>query len=185
MSTARVNITDRAKRYRAQNAVTGPRKCVLCGSRSDLGVMHLDGNESHGETANAGERLGRMALYFGCWSDLGHYLHYVGSRHLYDDKPPDLPWDDGLMDTGLLKNGKVLDVPDGRVFWTAGGAKAFWYAFYWWDRSVDTRGASNSGFYVRGFGWPDARAAFDYACAQFPHVVERQKYPLVLQEHKG
>lgn len=59
MSTARVNITDRAKRYRAQNAVTGPRKCVLCGSKSDLGVMHLDGNESHGEPAN---------LAYGCRS---------------------------------------------------------------------------------------------------------------------
>ena len=56
---ARQNITDRAKRYRAQNAVTGPRKCVLCGSRSDLGVMHLDGNESHGEPAN---------LAYGCRS---------------------------------------------------------------------------------------------------------------------
>jgi hypothetical protein len=54
-----VNITDRAKRYRAQNNVTGPRKCVLCGSRADLGVMHLTGNESHGETAN---------LAYGCRS---------------------------------------------------------------------------------------------------------------------
>jgi hypothetical protein len=56
---ARQNITDRAKRYRAQNAVTGPRKCVLCGSRSDLGVMHLTGNEDHGERAN---------LAYGCRS---------------------------------------------------------------------------------------------------------------------
>ena len=45
-------VTDRAKRYRAQKNVTGPKKCVLCGSRSDLGVMHLDGNEGHGEPAN-------------------------------------------------------------------------------------------------------------------------------------
>ena len=46
------DVTDRAKRYRAQHVVTGPKKCVLCGSRSDLGVMHLDGNEGHGEAAN-------------------------------------------------------------------------------------------------------------------------------------
>jgi hypothetical protein len=59
MAAHQVNITDRAKRYRAQNNVTGPRKCVLCGSRSDLGVMHLTGNESHGETAN---------LAYGCRS---------------------------------------------------------------------------------------------------------------------
>src|SRR5271157_2449666 len=46
------NLTDRAKRYRAQKNVTGPRRCVLCGSTKDLGVMHLDGNESHGESKN-------------------------------------------------------------------------------------------------------------------------------------
>ena len=45
-------VTDRAKRYRAQKNVTGPKKCVLCGSTKDLGVMHLDGNEAHGEAAN-------------------------------------------------------------------------------------------------------------------------------------
>src|SRR5476651_2025192 len=106
--------------------------------------------------------IGKTALYFGCWDSAGHCLYDVTGHHLYD--PPDLPWTESLMDTGLLKNGKIPDSPDGRVFWTCGGAKAFWYAFYWWDRSVDKRGACNSGFYVRGFGWPEAQAAFDYAC---------------------
>jgi len=124
-----------------------------------------------------------MALYFGCWRNAGHYLHDISGRNLYGREfPNDLPWDEGLMDTGLLRNRKVQDNPNGRVFWTCGGAKALWYAFYWWDRSVDRRGACNSGFYVRGFGWPEAGAAFDYACAQFPHVVARQKHPLVLVE---
>ncbi len=45
-------VTDRAKRYRAQSRVTGPRRCVICGSRQNLGVMHLTGNENHGEPAN-------------------------------------------------------------------------------------------------------------------------------------
>jgi len=125
------------------------------------------------------KRLGRMALYFGCWNRPGHFLHDTGGRSLYRHERlnnlDDLPWHEGLMDTTLLRNGKVPDVPDGRVFWTCGGDKAFWYAFYWWDRSVDTRGACNSGFYVRGFGWPEVQAAFDYACAQFPHVVMRRR----------
>ena len=56
---AQRNITDRAERYRAQKNVTGPRKCVMCASTKDLGVMHLDGNESHGESAN---------LAYGCRS---------------------------------------------------------------------------------------------------------------------
>src|SRR5271157_1896274 len=59
MAARAVNITDRAKRYRAQNNVTGPRKCVLCGSHSDIQVMHLDGDESHGDAKN---------LAYGCRS---------------------------------------------------------------------------------------------------------------------
>lgn len=131
-----------------------------------------------------GQKLGKLALYFGCWEGPGHFLWNSGGRHIWTEKLKDFPWGDGLMDGGLLHNGKIPDVPDGRVHWTAGGAKSFWYAFYWWDRSVDGRGACNSGFYVRGFGWPETKAAFDYACEQFPHIIKRQKYPLVLQRPK-
>lgn len=130
----------------------------------------------------AGKALGKKALYFGCWRDSGHFLHDTSGLHVYSERVKDLPWDECLMDTGLLKNGKIPDVPSGKVYWTCGGRDAFWYAFYWWDRSVDKRGACNSGFYVRGFDYPDAQSAFDYACLQFPNVVERQKYPLVLQD---
>ncbi|ODM71693.1 hypothetical protein [Bradyrhizobium elkanii] len=95
------------------------------------------------------------------------------------------------MDGGLLKNGRHPDVPDGRVWWTCGGREDLVYAFFWWDRSVDRRGACNSGFYVRGFqperlapetAKVNAGLAFDYACEIFPSVVSRQRYPLVLQQ---
>ena len=52
MMAQRSNLTDRAKRYRAQNAVRGERRCVLCNARGRLDVMHLDGNESNGEAQN-------------------------------------------------------------------------------------------------------------------------------------
>lgn len=52
-------ITDRAKRYRAQKNVTGPKKCAICGKGGKLDVMHLTGNESHGEKEN---------LAYGCRS---------------------------------------------------------------------------------------------------------------------
>lgn len=132
------------------------------------------------EAVEAGKSLGKMALYFGCWNRAGHFLHGVGGRSVHGKLPPDLPWSESLMDTGLLKNGKIPDIPSGKVYWTCGG-EAFWYAFYWWDRSVDTRGACNSGFYVRGFGYPEAQEAFDWACTQFHNVVARQKFPLALQ----
>src|ERR1039458_5595549 len=46
------DITDRAKRYRAQNAVKGPKKCVVCGAGGKLDVMHLSGDESDGASKN-------------------------------------------------------------------------------------------------------------------------------------
>ena len=127
-----------------------------------------------------GKRLGKTALYFGCLDGPGHYLHFAGRRTLAPEDVPGFPWSIGLLDTGLLKNGKHADIYDGKVFWTCGGSTSFWYAFFWWDRSVDTRGGSNSGFYVRGFGWPEAQDAFNFACEIFPKIISRQKYPLIL-----
>jgi hypothetical protein len=136
------------------------------------------------EAVEAGQRAGKLALYFGCFKSMGHFLHYRNGLHVRGDAKERPPWSDGLMDGGLLSNGKRRDVYDGKVFWTAGGAEVFWYAFCWWDNSVDRRPAANSGFYVRGFGWPEAQAAFDYACAEFPGVVSRQAQPLELQSPK-
>jgi hypothetical protein len=45
-------ITDRAKRYRAQNAVEGPKRCVFCNGNRDLQVLHLSGDETDGERKN-------------------------------------------------------------------------------------------------------------------------------------
>ena len=67
---------------------------------------------------NAGIEQGRTALYFGCWDRSGHYLHRPGGMTVWDAKEqyPGFPWGPGLMDGGLLKNGKRADVPDGRVW---------------------------------------------------------------------
>ena len=93
------------------------------------------------ETAiEMGRAAGKKALYFGCWQRPGHYLHRVGGATVYDPREtlPGFPWTMGLLDGGLLKNGGRSDVYDGRVFWTCGGS-SFWYAFFWWDNSVDRR----------------------------------------------
>lgn len=125
----------------------------------------------------------RLALYFG-YGDGGHFLRGLpGGRSTIDPQHdiPGFPWTAPLLDTGLLKNGRVDDAPDGRVWWTCGGVRVLWQAFYWWDRSGDSRPASNSGFYVRGFELADRADAFAFACATWPAVVARQQHPLVLQ----
>jgi hypothetical protein len=135
------------------------------------------------ETAIAnGKALGKQALYYGCWKRPGHFLHKPNGVTIFHPQRdvPGFGWTDDLLDTGLLKNGNHPDVNDGKVFWTCGGL-SFWYAFFWWDKSVDHRGGANSGFYSRGFGWPEANAAFDYACTEFPPIVARQNHPLILQ----
>lgn len=124
----------------------------------------------------------RIALYFGCWGQLGHHLHDSQGKTFWDKKAfPNFPWSMGLMDTGLLRNGKRPDKYDGKVFWTCGGRTDHWFAFFWWDRSMDKRSGSNSGFYVKGFSFSEKAEAFEYAIRSFPNVVARQHHPLILQ----
>ena len=136
----------------------------------------------------------RLAIYFG-YGDGGHFARahesvFAGHGKCLDpDKElAGFPWTCRHLDGQLLGNRRVTDIPDGRVHWTSGGALDHWHAFFWWDRSGDPRPASNSGFYVRG--WPfttrdnleaERREAFAYACEQWPDVVARQLYPLVLE----
>ena len=53
--TLKGKVSDRAKRYRANQPgcrPSGLKKCKLCGSRSDVMVDHVDGNESNGRKSN-------------------------------------------------------------------------------------------------------------------------------------
>ena len=123
----------------------------------------------------------KLALYFGCRDGcLGHYFQSATETLWETSRVPGFPWTLGHLDSGLLWNGKHPDVYDGKVFWTCGG-HPLWLAFFWWDNSVDRRGASNSGFYVRGFDVAERQSALDYACTIFPKVVVRQRQPLILQ----
>ncbi len=46
-------ITDRAKRYRAQrNHPPGPKRCNFCGSRKNIDIDHITGNEADEEADN-------------------------------------------------------------------------------------------------------------------------------------
>ena len=120
----------------------------------------------------------KLALYFG-YGDGGHFVRGLSRMSLDPQRDcPGFPWTISHLDGGLLTNGKVLDKPDGRVHWTNGG-NPLWFAFFWWDRSGDSRPASNSGFYVRGFA--DAQQAFDFAKEKWPEVITRQKHVLVLE----
>lgn len=128
----------------------------------------------------------RLALYFGYGSG-GHFLRGLRRSSLDPQTDcPGFPWGPQHLDSGLLVNGNIPDQPDGRVWWTCGYHGSdhdddLWHAFYWWDRSGDSRPASNSGFYVRGFTLAERPEAFLFACNAWPEVVARQHYPLRVQ----
>jgi hypothetical protein len=127
----------------------------------------------------------KRAFYFGCYRSNGPKGHYLRGAfgEVQLEKIPGFPWTIGNLDTGLLDNGKHPDVINGNVYWTVGKNLVdggYWYAFFWWDRTGDSRPNSNSGFYVSGFGWPEKEAAFAYACEVFPEIVTRQPFPLKL-----
>lgn len=122
----------------------------------------------------------KLVLHYGYLPGGGHVLQRADGVLVDPGEAARLPWAEALLDGGLLVNRRVHDAPDGRVFWTAGG-RPHWYAFFWWDRSGDPRGGSNSAFLVRGFDHDRQILAFNHACRVWPHVVARQRHPLVLQ----
>ena len=125
------------------------------------------------------------AFYFGCRGALtpGHYLQGADGRtiHWIDRDAAFIPesWR-RLIDGGLLSNGKVPDRETGVC--SCVPARPQWIAFVWWDRSGDERPGSNSGFYVEGFDYKDRVAALIFAQEQFPGVIARQRFPLVIRD---
>lgn len=53
LPVARLNVTDRALRYRAnEEPPEGPEICAMCGSKHFVEIDHVDGFEEHGEPEN-------------------------------------------------------------------------------------------------------------------------------------
>lgn len=114
-------------------------------------------------------------IFFGCDSLPGHYNpgHYVKDRQdprrSYYTQP--FKGTNGL-DGGLLEEAKIPDVADGRCIVVR---RHGWTVIAFWDRSGDSRGASNSAFMVSC----DAPAEEILAAAreQWPEIFARPNFP--------
>lgn len=121
----------------------------------------------------------QLAVYFGTFGH-GHFLHGGLREHTLRPQRdvPGFPWDMAAIDSGLLHTHKIPDRPDGRVWRTTAAdmlrEPLVWHAFVWWDRTVDRRPGSNSGFYVRGFSLDEPVTAYSFACTAWPHVAARR-----------
>ena len=110
-------------------------------------------------------RIPVKAYYFGCVGDAGHYLHDTHLRHVRGGRDSTLlPWD--RIDGKLAPQGPrqvegqaVLHHKDG------------WTALSFWDRSVDSRGGSNSNFFFNDT--LTFEVALLVAQERFPKVWER------------
>ena len=114
-------------------------------------------------------------FYFGCHREAGHYLWRPGpslaSRRLPDDFPVDGP---RVLDGGLLPPNQPETEGAVTHLWLNG-----WTILTFWDRSVDKRGKCNSSFLARGtYSFDAAKRLFE---EQFPEIVSRFKFPLVLR----
>jgi hypothetical protein len=108
------------------------------------------------------------ALYFGCWAGLGHHFHLPGGRDAgsYREVQEWLGFGgiDGKLNPSERQGECALHHRNG------------WTALAFADRTVDTRGGSNSVFFFRGtLTFEEAVAA---AGEHFPHIVARQPVPL-------
>jgi len=167
--------------------VTRDRQVFTCESYTEAEAKAQQIEETYNAGHSHGEKTSvravdpnaeKACLYFGCGDESGHYLWTKnwGRGDYYNNGTP---WKQ--LDGYLLGNAKEPDEVTGRVRSTCGTKEGrVWWAFVWWDRSVDRRGGSNSGFYVSGFLLDDRDAAFAYACEQWPDVVKRQACTLVL-----
>jgi hypothetical protein len=120
------------------------------------------------------------AFYFGCYEESGHYLFRPGPMSTPSSSiPKDFPVKPyGLLDGRLLRNG-----PQPQGVCTHYRGINGWTLISFWDRSVDSRGGSNSTFLCRGeHTFEEMLALFK---EHFPTIVSRFKFPLVLDPEPG
>jgi hypothetical protein len=118
--------------------------------------------------------------YFGCIERAGHYMHSNPSprgleeiRALHDVLRKN-PWGSGI-DAGLCPPGKDARYQvEGRA---SVHHKDGWTALAFWDRSVDSRGGSNSVFLADAIH--DFEIMMALARENFPEVLDRLSFAVV------
>lgn len=111
-------------------------------------------------------------MYFGCRAPNapGHFLCRPGMKADWSSDLLDRLRDehDTHLDTGYLKAQRVQDVPGRAAFVHVNGHSIV----TWWDRSGDSRSASNSAFILPGDHTP--HEVMEQSTLHFPEVLEWQ-----------
>lgn len=123
--------------------------------------------------SQAAKPVPARVFYFGCYGEVGHYLHTPDMHHAWNDHNI-IPWGKNI-DSTLCPPGRYEEnQPEGVAVLTF---KDGWTALSFWDRSVDRRGNSNSNFIAEGaFNF---NQMVEIAQTHFPKVWKRFKFPVV------
>lgn len=116
-------------------------------------------------------------LYFGVWESggAGHYLHDQGGYKSYRGEA-ELPFRETILDAGLLP--QKGDQVEGLIYSNNING---WTILSFWDRSGDSRSASNSSFlFHTGTGMYGLADLLGVAKEQFPSVFSRFGFDLKL-----
>ena len=134
-----------------------------------------------------------MILFYGCWSDSGHFMY---NRHgatprwnkreggVTDRFEAVVPW--GFRVDGHLapRTGGGGEAPNGvagfhqNVAWVSCPGEEVWSALSWWDNSVDKRGGSCATFLADRRCTPSE--LLTEAQEAFPQIFARFKYAIIL-----
>lgn len=132
-------------------------------------IPPLDPRAVHGFSVRIADRP-RKDYYFGCWNNsVGHYLYDTAGRLT---RGAGVGITDSVLDTTFA--------PKGHDSQAEGEARLVHFGsvtiLAFWDRSVDTRGNSNSAFVLEGV--LDFAAACKQAQESFPKIWSRFKFPI-------
>ncbi len=110
-------------------------------------------------------------MYFGCWREAGHYLFLPGMHKIYDRQVSPLSHFDAML----------APQPESILYRAAFSRLGGWNlsALSWWDRSVDTRPASNSIVFAPG-AVVSAEWMLEEAHKVFPEVFKHQPVRILL-----
>lgn len=119
-----------------------------------------------------------MIYYFGCWDRPGHFLHEPGRRVMSREVlgPFDVYGNAGLPIDGKFTPGPHPQYGTGGLQDESFVALTYvrgWTVMAMWDRSIDTRGASNAAFISEGR--LTETEMWELALVSYPTIVARLK----------